>query len=54
MIKRQKDYIKNINAISLNTIMRNIYKLEDTNINDFKDTKPNKSILELMNIPIQT
>jgi hypothetical protein len=49
MIKRQKDYIKSVNALSLNSIMKEIYKIES---NDKKPIEPTpKSILELLNTP---
>ncbi len=47
MIKRQKDYIKSINSLSLGSIMKEVYKIE---YNDKKPIEPPKSILELMNI----
>jgi hypothetical protein len=48
MIKRQKDYNKSVNVLSLNSIMKEIYKIESY---DKKPIEPPKSILELMNIP---
>lgn len=50
MIKRQKEYIKSVNALSLGSIMKEVYKIE--NINN-KPIEPPKSILELMNIPLK-
>lgn len=51
MIKRQKDYIKSVNALSLSSIMKEVYKIENNNNNN-KPIEPPKSILELMNIPL--
>jgi len=49
MIKRQKDYIKSVNALSLGSILKEVYKIEN---NNKKEINPPKSILELMNIPL--
>lgn len=50
MIKRQKDYIKSVNALSLGSIMKEVYKIENNNKKEVEP--PPKSILELMNIPL--
>ncbi len=51
MIKRQKDYLKTINALSLNSMLMNVYKQEKKK--EVIET-PKKSILDIMGINHQT